>query len=221
MLSSRCAHGTLTVLSGYAHVKLMACWRYAHGTLTSSSWRVHGMLMVRSGYSHVKVTVPSRYAQVNLTLRSRCPYGTLVVRSGYSHVKVTVPSRYAHGTLTSSSWSVHDTLTVPTRSIHGQTKHYLRVLKRIWSWPYRACEVIAKVDNPSDTQLRTSNLLLTATWLSIWCKLCLTYLQGNYVYGRRSLIKFYHIFILSHPTVLQRSCGYEIKYNTTVRHNSI
>jgi hypothetical protein len=135
-----------------------------------------------------------------VTFSSRCPHGTLMVRSRQGHGAFTICSRYAHD---------------------GQTKHSSRVLKRIWSWPYRACEMIAKVDNLSDTKRRTSDLLLTATWPSIWCKLCVTYLQGNYVYGRRSLIKFYHIFILSHPIVLQSSRGYELKYNTTVRHNCI
>jgi len=179
-------------------------------------WKTPQIYCVKKIRTMETVTFSSRCAHVNMA-RSRYAHGKhrLLSRQGHG------APQYAHGSLTSSSWRVHDTFTVRTRSSHGQTKHSLRVLKRLWSWSYRACEVISKVNNTSDTQRRTSDLLLTAKWLSIWCKLCVTYLQGNYVYGRRSLIKFHHIFILSHPIVLQRSRWYEIKYNTTVRHNSI
>jgi hypothetical protein len=124
-----------------------------------------------------------------VTLSSRYAHGMLTVRSGYAQVKLMAHSRYSHGALTIRSGYAHDLIMV-------RNKRSLRVLKRTCSLPYRAFKVIANVDNPTDTQRRTSDLLLAGTWLSIWCKLCVAYRQGDNVYSRSSLIKFYDMFIL-------------------------
>jgi len=48
-----------------------------------------------------------------------------------------------------------------------KVKYSLLVFRCICSWPFGALSVVARVEAPFQTQLRTANQLLPGTWLPL------------------------------------------------------